>query len=618
MQAGRVVFANTALAEMFGYTVTELLAMSPQEAQASLLPEGRAFIRHQAQARQMEKPVSDRYEIQVYTKNGALRWTEQFVAAITYQGRPALQIAVVDITERKRAEAALRTSEANLKALINNTEDLIVARDRDFRVTIYNDAFARLVPKLFGVEATVGLRTVDYLPEEARKHWEAVIDRVLNGERYRELFEYELDGERRYNDLAFNPITTQGGDIVGIAEFSHDVTAHKRAQEALRQATRRLQTLHEIDRAILEAKSMEAIARVALQGIKPLLTCHSCSVLTYDADSQEFHVLDTEASDGAARSPGAQLPAQSEMVATLARGEIVLLESIQPPHVSLAGQRLTAAAAVQAVLLVPLVAQQEFIGVLAAAAEHADRFTPTYEEVLRELAASLAVALQQARLLDQTRRDAETKALLLREVNHRVMNNLTMILSILDIEQRRPLTAKADFRAALQDVASRIKGMTTLHRMLSSAARTPLDLNEVLAEVIQAALSGSPIQDSVEVMVDGPDGPLPVTSEQAMAVALMVNELTTNSVKYAFHNRSQGRIEIRIVTTAGKDKGETVQILFRDDGPGLPDEVLAGRQRNVGLWLVEANATLSMAGEVTFWNDNGAVVSFIFERSPLV
>jgi two-component sensor histidine kinase len=54
--------------------------------------------------------MAHRYEIQVYTKDGDLRWTEQFVSPILYRGRPALQIAVTDITERKKAQAELAAS----------------------------------------------------------------------------------------------------------------------------------------------------------------------------------------------------------------------------------------------------------------------------------------------------------------------------------------------------------------------------------------------------------------------------------------------------------------------------------------------------------------------------
>jgi PAS domain S-box-containing protein len=148
-----------------------------------------------------------------------------------------------DITERKRVEEAVRTSDANLRALISSTEDIVVARDQDFRVIVYNEAFAHIVPKLFGVEAAPGLRTTDYLPADAREHWESVIDGVLNGERHKEVIAFEVDGELRYYELTFNPIVEEQGNIIGIAEFTRDITDHRRALKRIERSEGQLQAI---------------------------------------------------------------------------------------------------------------------------------------------------------------------------------------------------------------------------------------------------------------------------------------------------------------------------------------------------------------------------------------
>ncbi len=109
IQDGRVAFANTALAGMFGYTNEELTAMTPEQIAQCFIDEGVDFIRRQADAREKQQPVKEHYEIQVYTKDRKLRWTEQFVSSIIYQGKPALQIAVIDITDRKRTEDRIQS-----------------------------------------------------------------------------------------------------------------------------------------------------------------------------------------------------------------------------------------------------------------------------------------------------------------------------------------------------------------------------------------------------------------------------------------------------------------------------------------------------------------------------
>jgi PAS domain S-box-containing protein len=109
IQDGRIVFANKALTNMFGYTMEELTDMTPEQISHSFLDEGWDFIQQQADAKDKKQPMKEHYEIQVYNKNKNLRWTEQFVRSIVYRGKPAIQIAVIDITERKLFEERIRT-----------------------------------------------------------------------------------------------------------------------------------------------------------------------------------------------------------------------------------------------------------------------------------------------------------------------------------------------------------------------------------------------------------------------------------------------------------------------------------------------------------------------------
>jgi PAS domain S-box-containing protein len=115
VQDRRVVFTNSALAEMFGYTRDAVLALRPEQIEEMFTPEGRAFVDRQRSDHQAGRLRDTRYEIQIVDKGGNWRWTEQFVTPIEYQGRPALQIAVIDVTERKEAERRLADSNAELE-----------------------------------------------------------------------------------------------------------------------------------------------------------------------------------------------------------------------------------------------------------------------------------------------------------------------------------------------------------------------------------------------------------------------------------------------------------------------------------------------------------------------
>jgi PAS domain S-box-containing protein len=102
IQDGRVVFASPALAEISGYTVEELLALSPEEVEAVVHPEDRERVLKTMRERLAGKEVPARQEFRFLRKDGSVRWLETLATRVEYRGRPALQVAYMDITERKK------------------------------------------------------------------------------------------------------------------------------------------------------------------------------------------------------------------------------------------------------------------------------------------------------------------------------------------------------------------------------------------------------------------------------------------------------------------------------------------------------------------------------------
>jgi PAS domain S-box-containing protein len=483
VQAHRVVFANAALAGMFGYTVDELLALSPEEASAFLTSEGRAFIHQQNQARQAGDPVSNRYEIQVYTNDGDLRWTEQFVTSITYRGRPALQIAVVDITDRKRAEGALR------------------------------------------------------------------------------------------------------------------------------QTTERLRIEHEIATAILAAQSPEAIARAALTRLRHLVPCQRASIAEVDlaqARGRRLIILDEdEVRTGSGWRPLSDIG--SHLTDAIQHGRTYMVHDIATLARPSSLERQLIASGLHAYVSVPLLVQDTPIGALNMASTTPDFFQPEHLEILEEVAASLAVALQQARLLKQAQQDAETKALLLHEVNHRVKNNLDAIIGLLYVERRHaPPEVRDVFQPIVDDLTQRIMGLAQVHRMLSAAEWQPLALSELTERLIDAATQTLTRDVTVRMAVS--PSSVRVSPAQAHHLALVLSELVTNTLKYAMDGRDVVRVNVQI---AREDDG--IILTYRNDGPDYPEEVLRLERHNAGLDIVQNIVRRNLRGELALRNENGAVAEIRFK-----
>jgi PAS domain S-box-containing protein len=261
----------------------------------------------------------------------------------------------------------------------------------------------------------------------------------------------------------------------------------------------------------------------------------------------------------------------------------------------------------RSLLAVPLIAQEQILGALSIAAAQVGAFSAQDEQLFLGLAGYVAIAVQNARLYEQTRRDAETKARLLQEVNHRVQNNLSTIIGLLYAEKRHAVTSKQDaYRAVMEDLINRIQGMATVHGLLSASAWEPLLLSELATQVVHAPLRSLPSDKRVFVQVS--PVPVRVNSKQASSLALVFNELVTNVVKYALQGRSTAHIAVHIDCA-----DDHVLCEFRDDGPGYPEEVLCLERYNVGLYLLQTIVRDDLNGELLLRNDGGAVAVITFK-----
>jgi PAS domain S-box-containing protein len=144
-------------------------------------------------------------------------------------------VSFVDITEQRAAEEALALSEANLQSLLASTDDIIVSRDREGRVVAFNEAFARIVRDMFGVDAKPGLRAAEIMRGEEAAAWEARFRKTLMGDSCRGEFSWKVAGRTRVFEQTLTPIRA-GAEVIGCAEFTRDITERRRTEEQLLQS----------------------------------------------------------------------------------------------------------------------------------------------------------------------------------------------------------------------------------------------------------------------------------------------------------------------------------------------------------------------------------------------
>jgi two-component sensor histidine kinase len=225
------------------------------------------------------------------------------------------------------------------------------------------------------------------------------------------------------------------------------------------------------------------------------------------------------------------------------------------------------------------------------------------EQLQRLQEVEKALTLQQielARLYEQTREDAETKTELLREINHRVQNNLVSILGLIQTQHRHAQNRvdRPVVKAALERLSQQVRGLIEVHQMLSRTQWRPMLLSD-LAHRIITAVTG--FIESGVVKVDISPSPILVSPRQANSIGLALNELATNTVKHATLGRALSTITVRIHSEANQ-----IQLEYQDDGPGFPPEILNGLRHGVGLVLLQQLAAGAFRGNLTLSNEQGA------------
>jgi len=234
LQDQREVFANSAYAELLGYTVEELLVLSPKKVKNLVHPDDQEIAWGHVRDRIAGKPAPPHYEFRIIRKDGSVRWVESFPSRIEYRGKPALQVAMIDITERKEAEATLRNSEERYRTLVESSTDAILMLDRERNVVTCNQAFLNLFGYRKGEVEGKSIRTVHPSQESFRSYGKTAYSLIERVGSLRE--EWDLmrkDGTIFSAEIVTSPIRSPDGTTTGYICLMRDITERKRAEEEL-------------------------------------------------------------------------------------------------------------------------------------------------------------------------------------------------------------------------------------------------------------------------------------------------------------------------------------------------------------------------------------------------
>ncbi len=389
-------------------------------------------------------------------------------------------------------------------------------------------------------------------------------------------------------------------------QLQYEAEQRKLAEQTLRQRNRELRLLIEVSQAFISTLDLDSVLAIVLEEVRQALDVVACSAWLIDNETNE--VVCRQVTDPQSEIVrGWRVPMGKGFVGWVAEhGERLNVPDTRADHLHFKGVDKETGLVLRSILSVPLWVKENTIGVIQAVDAKVNRFTDDDLDLLESLAATAAIAIENVRLYEQARRDAETKTMLLNEVNHRVKNNLAAIIGLLYAERRHlDQETQTPYRMFMTDLIGHIHGLETVHNLLSASEWAPLPLSHLAHQIIHSTLQALPSSKRVSVTIS--QSAVEVTAKQANSLALVLNELTTNTIKYALEERDTGKI----IVTIDQDN-DMIIFKFQDDGPGYPATTLSEVNQNVGLYLIKNIVRKDLRGTVSLSNEPGAATTLRF------
>jgi PAS domain S-box-containing protein len=679
LQDGLIMFANQRLGQIWGGPVEDLVKVPVRDV---IHPDEREKIMERYRRRMAGETLPSIYETVLLRRDGSSYPAELHAGLITYQGRPADLVIIQDITERRRAEKALRESRERYRQIVEGTNAGVWVFDNQFSTIYANEQMAKMLGTRPG--RMLGQSISEFVFPEDRADANEVFARIADGTSPdTELRFRRKDQLASWLRVAGGPFYDVRGQRIGITGVFSDVTASRLAEEAVRQAEEKyrnivefaVEGIYQIDTKGRFLTANSSMARIlGYASVEDLLSTvtdtarqlwvHREQRLGYlrhlkDQGTIEGYEAELFRKSGepiwvslntrAVKGPDGTIVYSEGTVEDITQrklAEQALRESEEmfrnPVEQSPVGVFLVQ----DGVLLYanPKLAEmtgfpvQDIVRKPFGSLIHPDDMPKLLEKMARLLRGEVAsddiefrsirkdgsvIEVQaygssmllhgrpaiygtiiditdRKRMEVQIKESLKEKEVLLREIHHRVKNNMQVISSLLSVQAQN--IRDEGIRGLFKESQNRIRSIALVHELLyRSENLDQIEYGAYLKKMfIPLFESYSVDQRKIAMAIEAPK--VMITIEKAVPCSLIVNELISNSLKHAFPGDRKGEIRIGFRL----DEGTKSYVLeYGDNGVGLPPGLDASSATTLGMRLIHG-LTKQLQGSIEIRSHEGA------------
>ena len=569
---GRFEYVNDAWRNTLGYDAKDLHRLTLWDI---VHPEHR-----EACARLFEQLMrgerADSFRTVFVAKDGRAVTLEGSTNARLVEGRPRATRSIFrDISAVLATQEQVREHEAKLRALFESSEHMFWTVDRSIKLTSFNKGYGEMVERMYGTKPELNNDPTrprrKFASEDYHAFWERKYAEAFEGKAIRfETDRIDDSGKRVCNEIFLSPVFDASGRVKEVFGIGHEITEQKIAEDTVREQAARL-------RAIFESS-----ANMMIWTLDTEMRISSCNE-HFLRSIQEVHGIAFKVGDAFVERMSTRVA--PDRAKTLLMNYTNALRG-KPQQFEVELFDLDGKPAWVENFLNPIIVDGRVQEISCLAYGITDR-----KHAQMELLQSLS-----------------EKEVLLKEVHHRVKNNLQVINSIMKLQGAR-VEDDPHLLEILQHSRDRIRSMALIHESLYQNKQFSLiDLGNYIDGLARNLVMSYSVNGRVALDLDLGTDTVLLVLDQASPCGLILNELISNALKHAYPGERGGALRVQL-----RQQNETVTIRVSDDGVGLPQGF--DEERDGNLWLELVRMLVGqLDGHIERTGPPGVTYLLTFER----